>query len=273
MVPSTLEWHLAALAFVLLGIGWGSLALFGGVMLLVSVVVAALQAAQAKLRPEHDSLLSRLLIGALCWAQPLVRSWVRYRTRYFGHRAPVDSSAAAAVAPARTRLARGAAAYWGEDQPERTDLLDRIVTHLVTHGCGKTIDTGWSDADLEVFHDPWKIVKICTVQEEHGCGKRLIRVRYRQRLGGLTKAFALLGIVAAAVSLDISPSVGLACLAAVAVGLAAARWSGGRLLRRLANIVDELALEMGLCHCDAQLDVAPQRCDEACSAITELETN
>ncbi len=42
MVPSTLEWHLAALALLLLGIGWWSLAVIGGVMLLVSAVVAAL---------------------------------------------------------------------------------------------------------------------------------------------------------------------------------------------------------------------------------------
>src|SRR4029077_8144010 len=40
MAPSTLEWHLVAVALLLLGIGWTSLALIGGVMLLVSLVVA-----------------------------------------------------------------------------------------------------------------------------------------------------------------------------------------------------------------------------------------
>jgi GT2 family glycosyltransferase len=271
MVPSTLEWHLAALAFLLLGIGWWSLALVGGVMLLTSAVVAALQAAQARLRPEHDSLGSRLLIGALCWAQPLVRSWVRYRTRYFGHRAPVVSEVTATTAPPRTRLERGAAAYWGENRPERTELLNRVVARLAAHGCGKTIDTGWTNADLEVFHDPWKIVKICTAQEEHGGGKRLIRVRYRHRLGGLTKAMALLGMIAAFVGLNVGLPVALVCLALVAVGLAAARWSGRRLLQRLASIVDELALEMGLTRCHTQSVDVPQRSEQPLSAVAECE--
>src|SRR5207244_4285680 len=77
MVPSTLEWHLSAFALLLLGIGWGSLAIAGGVMFLASVVVATLQALQAKLSPQHNGLHSRILIGGLCWAQPLVRSWIR----------------------------------------------------------------------------------------------------------------------------------------------------------------------------------------------------
>jgi len=122
MVPSTLEWHLSALALLLLGIGWGSLALVGGVMLILSLVVATLQALQATLSPQHNGLRSRILIGALCWAQPLVRSWVRYRTRYFGHRAPVASDLTTSDEPARAPLKRDAA-YWGGGNPERTELL------------------------------------------------------------------------------------------------------------------------------------------------------
>jgi hypothetical protein len=110
------------------------------------------------------------------------------------------------------------------------------------------------------------------VQEEHGGGRRLIRIRYRQRLGVLTKAFALLGIVAATVSLeDFGLSASLACLTATGIGLAAAWYSGRRLLLRLANTIDELALEMGLIRCDAQLAQSPQRGEPTCAVIPGAE--
>ena len=128
-------------------------------------------------------------------------------------------------------------------------MLHRIIEHLAAHGCGKSIDAGWTDVDLEVFHDPWKVVKVATMQEDHGEGKRLIRLRYRQRLGGLTKAIALLGLVAAIVSLNSSVTVSVACAAGTAIWLAAVRHGGSRLLRKIASIVDELALEMGLTGC------------------------
>jgi hypothetical protein len=150
-------------------------------------------------------------------------------------------------------------------------LLNRVVARLAVHGCGKTIDTGWTNADLEVFHDPWKVVKICTAQEEHGGGNRLIRIRYRHRLGGLTKAIALLGVIAAFVGLNVGLPVALACLAGVTVGLVAARWSGRRLLQRLANIVDELALEMGLTRCHSRSVGVAKRPDEPCPVVAECE--
>ena len=46
-------------------------------------MVAGLQAAQAKLPAGHGGLASRLVVAALCYAQPLARSWKRYRTRFF----------------------------------------------------------------------------------------------------------------------------------------------------------------------------------------------
>ncbi len=252
MAPSTLEWHLSALALLLLGFGSTTLAAIGGAMLLASIAVAGLQAAQASLRPQHDGARSRFLIAGLCWAQPLIRSWARYRARYFGHKAPVALSLPSDGAAPRIALERQSIAYWGERHPERTELLQRVVSHLEAHGCGKLIDTGWTDADLEVFHDPWKTVRMCTMQEDHGSGQRLIRIRYQQRLGGLAKAVAILGIVATIVGIDVGRGAGLACAAATAACLGAVWYSGRRLLHKLARVVDELALGMGLTRCDSQ---------------------
>lgn len=262
MAPSTLEWHLSAFALLLLGLGSISLAIVGATMLLASIVVAVLQSAQASLRSDHDGFRSRFLIAALCWAQPLVRSWARYRARYFGHKAPVALSLPAEGGSSQIALERGRTAYWGESHPERTELLQRVVDHLGAHGCGKSIDTGWTDADLEVFHDPWKTVRMCTMQEDHGSGRRLIRIRYQQRLGGLAKAVALLGVVASLVGVSVNWTAGVACAGATAVCLAAVWYSGRRLLRKLANVVDELAVGMGLARCEAKPACAPIDCAE-----------
>src|SRR5207248_2134791 len=66
MLPSTLEWHGAAALLALAAVFW-PLAWAGvGLMVLFSVLVALLQARQARLDAVHDSFFTRLLIASLC---------------------------------------------------------------------------------------------------------------------------------------------------------------------------------------------------------------
>ena len=53
-----------------------------------------------------------------------------------------------------------------------------------------------ADWDLEIHCDRWTVVRVCTVQEEHGGGKRCVRVRYRLRASGLLRlsVFAAAGV-------------------------------------------------------------------------------
>src|ERR1051325_117303 len=87
MFPSTLEWHLLVLASFSFGLFCWPLLALAVVMLSLSATAAGLQATQARLEPQHDGIRSRFAIAAICYAQPLVRAWARYQTRYFGHRA------------------------------------------------------------------------------------------------------------------------------------------------------------------------------------------
>ena len=88
MLPVTLEWQLAGGCSrwprLFLPPAWAA----AGAMLALSLAVAALQAGQATLAPRHDGWASRLLIAWLCYAQPVVRSWRRYRTRLFSYSPP-----------------------------------------------------------------------------------------------------------------------------------------------------------------------------------------
>src|SRR5262249_19080340 len=204
-------------------------------MLVLSVLVALLQAAQARLAPQHESLRARALIAGLCYLQPLVRSWVRYRTRLFSYRVPfADPEHLDGRTDGFPLHGAHMAAYWSEDWRERTELLDRVIAYLNEHRWGRVIDSGWSDWDLEVYCSPWVIVRVCTAEEDRGSGKRFIRIRYGMRPSQRTKAVAMVALLAAVTALTFTawaPAVGAALLLAIGAWL----WRGGT--RRAAQVV------------------------------------
>ncbi len=246
MLPSTLEWHCAALLVALTGFLWWPCWIMAGVMLGLSVSVAFLQAAQATLPPEHRGLTSRLLIAALCYAQPLVRSWARYRTRLFSYRSPKPAVEEGTVVG--LRLARDMA-YWSEGTCERTELLGLFIAYLIEHRWGTTIDSGWSSWDIEVHYHPWTLLQVCTAEEDHGGGKRLIRVRYRMRLTELAKVVSILGGAAALVLTGLHALLGAGGAGLLAVLALGAWWRGQRVATQAVRGFDQLARGMGLIAC------------------------
>jgi GT2 family glycosyltransferase len=218
MLPSTLEWHLTAalvaLVSLVVGIddlthpaayprimmGFGSLvwlpaALVAVGMFGLSLLTAVLLARQAQLPAQHDGFRARCLVTLLCYLQPLVRSWARYRTRLFAYRRPQPDPDH--LGPCRQPLplsGRRTVEYWTERSYERTELLGLVVAYLNERGWGRTIDSGWSDWDLEVYCDRWTVVRVRTAQEEHGNGRRLIRVHFLLRATPLASAMVGLAL-------------------------------------------------------------------------------
>ncbi len=196
MLPSTLEWHLGAALMAGTALLWGPAGLITAAMLILALVVAALQARQAVLAPRHEGILPRLLIAGLCYAQPLVRSWFRYWTRLFAHTPPRTPPPEPGQRGERLSLTgRREVAYWSEAGTERTELLSLFIAFLYEHRWGTTIDEGWSAWDVEAHGHQWTALQICTAQEDHGGGKRLIRVRYCLRLTAFAKAVGWSGAV------------------------------------------------------------------------------
>jgi GT2 family glycosyltransferase len=253
MLPTTLEWHALAATVALAGIGWRWLWLLAAAMLLLSAVVAALQAAQARLAAGRWSTCARALVAGLCYLQPLVRSWARYRTRYFSFH-PDTRKLNHPRGPVRLLQRVRTVSYWGAATPERTHLLQRLLRFLDALRCGTTIDSGWSDCDLEVFRDPWTAVRICTVQEEHGSGRRVIRVRYELRLTSLARVATTAALATGGAMAWFHPLATALCIGSWGAVLGAAWWKGAHLSARLAEIVDQLAAEMDL----ISLQPAPQ---------------
>jgi hypothetical protein len=219
-------------------------------MLALAPAVAALQAAQAALPPEHDGLLSRLLLTGLCYAQPLVRSWQRYRTRLFAHGLPPTRPPAPERGGARALLAgTRTLSYWTEDGIDRTELVGLFIAYLLEHRWGTTIDSGWADWDVQVHGHPWTRLRVCTAQEDHGGRKRLIRVRYRLGPTRFACVAAAVGLVTTVAAAGFHPAVGTAGGVLLALLLLGAWWRGAHLAGRIIAGLDGLAGNTGLVRC------------------------
>jgi GT2 family glycosyltransferase len=249
-LPATLEWHAVAIGVALAGFVWWPLWVVAAVMLLLSFGVAGLQAAQARLPRQHDGVVPRLIVATLCYAQPLVRSWRRYRTWLFAFPDPGNPDACEGAGRPLPWSGRWAVGYWSEQWRDRTELLARVMGYLTEHRWGRAIDSGWSDWDLELSGDRWTSVRVCTAQEEHGGGRRLIRVRFQLRPRGifLLLAGAGLGVTAFAATAHLA----LAAVPVVVTGaFLAFAWQRGRhLAGRATRVFDVVAERLGLLRCD-----------------------
>jgi GT2 family glycosyltransferase len=258
MLPGTLEWHVAAALLAVLGLAWQPVLLaVTAAMILLSVLIAAIEAAQARLPRVHDGLRSRALIAVLCHAQPLVRSWARYRTRLFSFLQPVAAPADGDVPPERLSLFRPRiVSYWDEQWRDRIEVLDRASAALTAHRRGKVIDSGWSDWDLEVPVGRWTVLRICSVQENHGGPRRVIRLRYWLRPDGLTG----MGVVFTALVILVAGTGGAGLAAAMEVLLGALAlaygYEGARRGADVLALLDRVAREMGLIRIESEIDGA-----------------
>ncbi len=268
MLPSTLEWQVAA---VLLGVAGALVRSFGWVggagMLALSILVAALQATQVHRGGAHRYGCGRLLIAGLCYAQPLVRSWTRYRTRLSSQRAPCPDPAVL-HGPRRRLSWRGlqSVAYWSETGSDRTEILRRAVAFMELHRWGKLLDTGWLDWDISVYCDSGLVLKVVTVQEEHGQGKRMIRIRYQLVPSARLRVLGAVSVVVLAVVAFSFPPVAMAAvILALALGVRA--WVRGlSAAARVVTMFGDLAQNLNLIPCSlaAQSEIPSENFSQEC---------
>ncbi len=260
MLPSTLEWQVAALLFGLAGtlvLPWGWI--LGAGMLSLSLLVAALQAAQARHVPTHRRWRARLLIAALCYAQPLVRSWTRYRTRLSSLRTPGPGPSPSEFPRQRLSLTgHRSVAYWSEAGTDRTEILRRAAAFLDERRWGKVLDTGWFEWDMAVYCDSGLLLRVVTVQEEHGQGKRLIRIRYQLGLTARLGVIAAVSLVALAVVALPYPRAA-AGAAVLAIGLGIRAWVRGLAAgARVIAVFRDQAHRMHLIECPEETQLRPE---------------
>lgn len=258
MLPSSFEWLLATVAIAAAGLHWPILAFAAATMFALSLLVALLQARQACLSPKFEGLPARLLLMWLCYTQPLVRSWSRYRTRFLAYRPPVADLGFEVPGDRLSVTGKLTVTYWTEEGFERADLLGLVVAYLNEHRWGKTIDSGWQDWDLEIYCHPWTVVQVCTVQEVHGNGKYLIQARFRLRTSGYTRLLwlgASLSAMTAAVFQFWPAAIAVALFGVAGAGA----WIRG--VYRAGHAVgafDIASRQLGLVRCDSRIAVESQ---------------
>jgi GT2 family glycosyltransferase len=249
MLPGTLEWHLAAVVVAAAAMVWPWAWWLVAVMLSLSAAVAVLQAMQARLAPAHRGILSRVVVAGLCYVQPLVRSGQRYATRLFTHPGRRGGPVPAADGPPLSLRGRQTLVYWTDTGRDRTELLRTAAADLADARWGVAYDTGWERWDLRLHADPWSLVEVRSVQEEHGAGKRLIRVALRVRLTRSTTVLAAGGLLAglglALGSPLLAVGLGLPFVSAVAVVWA----RGRRLAAQVVTAFDRTAANLRLIAC------------------------
>jgi hypothetical protein len=139
--------------------------------------------------------------------------------------------------------------YWSEDGRDRTELLALVIDYCNEHHWQKVIDAGWTTWDLQVYNDRWTLVEFCTTQQNHGGGKRLIRVRCRFRARSLLWLTAGAGLLVAALCLPVNELVALGVAAAVPIALGAMWWRGIALAGRATTVFSMMALKLNLHRC------------------------
>jgi GT2 family glycosyltransferase len=251
MLPSTLEWHAAAVLVAALAAAWLPFLFVALGMLGLSALVAALQAAQATLPEKHRGLAARLVVAGLCYAQPLVRSWKRYRTRFFHRCVIVPDTELATRADQRLPLSgERVVEYWSDQWHDRAQLLEAVAAYLTERRWAKEVGSGWEPWDLVVYCHSWTEVRVATVQEDHGGGKRLVRARFDMRLRTPAKIALGLGLVAAGtLAVALGPAAGAALAGAGLAATAAMWWSAVRRAGRAVAVFDHAANKLGLFRC------------------------
>jgi glycosyltransferase involved in cell wall biosynthesis len=251
MLPSTLEWHAAAGLVALGGVFWLPALFIALGMFGLSVLVALLQAAQAKLPDKHRGLSARLVVAGLCYAQPLARAWKRYRTRLFHPCVIVPDTALPTHARQGLPLSgERVVEYWSEKWQDRTELLNAVAAYLTERRWAKELGAGWESWDVLVYCHALTEVRVATVQEDHGSGKRLIRARFTMRLRPSTRLAVGLGLLAAgALALPFGWGVGAGIAGGVLAAMGIGWWHAARRAARAVAVFDCAANKLGLFQC------------------------
>ena len=250
LLPSTLEWHFAALIAGAMMLTWPYAWIIAVVMLALSLIVAGLRAAQAPLAPKYQSLKARLLIAIMCYFQPLVRSWCRLQARLI----PDDSDgnvphkgAFSKEIPPGLRWLRGhTVSFWDDAWHDRTDLLRRLTKRFSEYQWRSRIDPGWDNWDTEVYCGMCSVLRIYTSQEDHGQGRRLIRVKYQLRSSAYARLVATMGLIFTALAAGVHILGGVILAFLIFLISIIFCWRGSAIASRVAHAVDVEAREFGL---------------------------
>ena len=246
---SCIEW-LALTAFLfLLSIPVPVLRIVPYLMIGGTLLVALSYMVRARLESKHDTIRARLLVILLALTQPWARGWSRYFTWLKAKRTPTKVIASREVslpAKGRNKAFSGVRRYWNENGVGREVLIDKCCYLLETEGWKYSIDTGWSDWDVQIYGNFWWIVRFKSVTEYHGGPKCLTCANLKARpvTTSLVIMISVLAVLGAVLLAAGAPA--WTAFAAIAVGVVWLVWRRYVILRRSGELIDASASLAGL---------------------------
>ncbi len=249
VLPFTLEWNALGLVFLVGAAACGGPLVLAVLPLSVSAAAALASAWRARLEPRHDRPSSRLLVALLTWIGPLARSWRRQRTHLMKLRRREPTAWPAPRQAARWDAQRGAwmIAFWSECGVEKEALLQGMIDVLRPRGYPVVVDQGWREWDLEIHRGVWARVRVLAAAEEHGGGRRLLRLRYAPRPSVIGTVVVASTLAAAPLLALLGATRGAALVAVVgAVALVQAVRSMTSLRRVVQQAAEAVAERCGL---------------------------
>jgi glycosyltransferase involved in cell wall biosynthesis len=253
LLPLTFEWSVAALFLALIGIVAGGWLWLLAVPLLATWAMCINGALKASIDPRFSGPKARALVALLIYLGPLVRGWERLKWRVKtmqGHDhirlAPVEQHARIDWSERAFVLS-----YWNEASAEKELLLEGLMDSLRPQKYFVVADTGWSKWDLKIARGLWSRALVTVCSENHGGGKRLLRVRCAMRSSSLARVLLRTYAALAAGSLILGAPV--AALVFLAIGIANFGVIGWRLVtfgRIMQRIIEAVASQVRLIPAD-----------------------
>jgi len=204
LLPLTFEWSTASLALAVAGIAGGGWLWLLTVPLLATWVVCIKGALQAPIDKRFSGfnmtgVKARTLAALLIYLGPLLRGWERFKWRVKEMRAQDHIGLVETEQRARICWKERAfhLSYWSDWGVEKEVLLSGLTDFLLSHKYLVTADTGWSNWDLKIARGLYSRSAVTVCTENHGAGKRLLRVRCAMRLSSISM-FLLRGYAASA---------------------------------------------------------------------------
>ena len=160
--------------------------------------------------------------------------------------------------------------YWSDRAHERTEFLSELVRQLDQSGIPTTVHEGWTDSDLDIYPHGWTALHLCTVQEDHSGGHRLLRMRVDMR-PNVQMWWACAGLVVLTYLALLTPAWVAAVGASGLAMLVALAWREGvRRRRLLVAHADRAAQAIGLFAMQPSTPVSAERSvDEALEDVID----
>ncbi len=248
-LPFTLEWNLVGLVALIGALVAGRYAVLASLPLLTSLVWATGRAWRAKVDPRYDGIGSRLLITALIYFGPLLRSLQRYLYRIQGMTNVARIQFEEISQPPRVQWLRRRffLSYWSDAALEKEQLLHAVMEFLLPRKYLIAIDQGWTDCDLTVVRGVWSKVDLKVAVENHGGSKRFLRTRSRVRESVFARVgllgFGALGAIGWLLQLT---EIGLLALLLGTLNLLVVAYDNFRLGRIMYHVLEVVGKQLGL---------------------------